>query len=421
MALKKEKRSREKLQRISNEPDEINISDDELEEAATAVNPYYSKVASVYSAVRYLLLAVLVLFIAVSAIRNSDGITYDNLMFLMKDLGSVAEASEGNFGKITYNPDTTLSFSGFRNNLAVVTSSGLKIYKGDGSLIFGGEDKFSRPNIETSDRYLLVYDFGGNSFALYNSFARIHKEKFDYDITGADISNSGMFAVVTRTREYNSAVMLYTKNCKLKNRYLSEDRVIDVAINDAGNRLCILSFDAENASYVTRIKIMKPGENSPVTTLELSDIFPLSCNFTSDGNLTVLCDKALYFYDEDGNLLGSYVFGGELLGAELDKKAAVVISSENSLGASGGIAVLGSEGEVIYKNLIYEKVVSSAYCDGYLFTVSGNVLTRVNVKTEAVMSREISGGGKNMVVYSADDVMICSNSSAEYFDFSDKE
>ena len=57
---------------------------------------------------------------------------------------------------------------------------------------------------------------------------------------------------------------------------------------------------------VTKIKISKPGEDKSIVTLSLMDVFPLSCEYTEDGNLTVFCDKALYFYDENGNLAISY-------------------------------------------------------------------------------------------------------------------
>lgn len=416
MIFSKKRPKKDNLPRRADEPDEVNVSDDELEEAAVVINPYYAKVASVYSAVRYLLLVFLILLIFFTAMRNSESITYDNLMFLVKDLGSVAEATNGNFETISYNPDTTLSLSGFRKNLAVAASSGLKIYASDGKTTFEGEDKFSTPLIETSDRYLLVYDFGSTSFSLYNSFARIYTEKLDYDITGADISNSGMFAIVTKTKEYNSSVLLYTKNCKLKNRYLSEDRVIDVAINDSGSRVCILSFNVENASFVTKIMVSKPGESKALVTLELEDVFPLSCEYTSDGNLTVFCDRALYFYDSDGRFLGSFDLMGEPEAVKLSKVGTVLSLPKNAVSAGSYVTVLGSKGNIIYSGEVPGKTTAVDFYDGYLFTLTGNILTRTNVKTGETVETEVSGNGKNMIVYSKDDVMICSNSVAEYYD-----
>ncbi len=415
-----ERNNGKRIKKQVSDADEIRISDDEIAEVSYVGNPYYDGVARIYSAVRYALLIFLVVFILVAALRSPESISYDNLMFLLKDLGSVHDASNVKFCNVTYNPDTTLSFSGFRRNLAIATSGGLRIYEGDGSLIFEGKDKFSNPHIENSSRYLLLYDFGGNSYALYNSFARIYTEKTDYEITGADISDCGMFAIVTKTKEYNSAVMLYTKNCKLKNRYLSEDRVIDVSINDDGSRICILSFDAENSSFVTRIKISKPGEDKPITTLFLGDVFPLSCEYTADGNLTVFCDKALYFYNGDGNLLGSYAPSGNIEAARLTEQGAVIAIPKNAVTTGSKVTLLDTKGNVAFEGDFEGKVTILDYKDGAIFALAGNHLTAIDVNSLERKIRKTSASGKSMIVYSSKDVMICSGSFAEYFDFSEK-
>ncbi|MGN1047165.1 MAG: DUF5711 family protein [Eubacteriales bacterium] len=397
--------------------EEILTSEEDFDALALPENKYYSKIASVYSAVRYVLLVILVLFVSVSAIRNSDSITYDNLMFLMKDLGSVAESAGDNFETFSYNPDTTRSYAGFRKNLAVASSTGLTIYSGDGKPIFEGTDKYTDPIIETSDRYLLLYDFGKNGFSLFNSFARIYTETLDYEVFCADISDSGVFAVATRTKEYNSAVLIYTKNCKLKSRFLSEDRVIDVSVNKNGNRACVLAFDSENAAFKTKITILKPGESTPVASLTLSDTFPLSCRYTENGNLTVFCDRALYFYDGDGNLINSFSFSSVPETAELGKKGTVISVSGNAVTTESEITVFDQSGNILYSGKTDGKVVSVSYIDGYVFSLAGNRLTRTNITTSESVFAETSGNGKDMIVYTEKDVMICSGSRAEYYSF----
>lgn len=401
---------------LAESENEINISDDELYDELSETNGYYEKVSKIYSTVRYVLIIVLVIFVTLSTIKNSGSITYSNLMFLFKDLGSAAESSNAKFGTITYNPDTTLACAGFRKNLATASSAGVKIYSGDGKKIFDGTDKFVSPMIETSDRYLLVYDFGGKDYALYNSFARIFTEELDYEITGADISESGTYAIVTRTKEYNSAVLLYTKNCVLKTRYKTDDRVTDVSVNRNGTRLCVLSFTSENAAFVTRIVILKPGETTAVAELTLSDTFPLACNYTDDGRLTVFCDNALYFYDGDGNLESSFPLSSVPNTADFSDDGCVISASENAVTTGNRVTVLDTRGNTVYSGTFSGKTAGVAYCDGYLFVLSGNRVCRTNVKSGETVEKTTEGG-KKMIVYSGDDVLVCSQSKAEYFNF----
>ncbi|MBQ8005654.1 MAG: hypothetical protein IJ303_05030 [Clostridia bacterium] len=418
MKLRKKAFKNDNLPGLADEQDEIDFSDEELRDAASPVNLYYEKVSIVYSTVRYLLLVFLVLLIAVASIKNSESITYDNLMFLMKDLGSVAESSSGGFADISYNPDQAIAFSGFRKNLALAAPSGLKIYEGDGDLLFEGSDKFSTPRLETSDRYLLLYDFNSSGFALYNSFARIYTEKLEHDITGADISDSGMFALVSKTKEYNSAVLLYNKNCRMINRYLSEDRVVDVALDRTGERICIISFSAENASFKTKVMIAEPGDDFALSTLELGDVFPLACEYTDDGNLTVLCDKALYFYDREGTLIGSYELGGEPQALYCGSEGTVIAFSENTVSAGSSVKVLSGSGELVFSGETEGRASAVLYKDGCAFVLEGNRLIRIDTSNGEKDFADLDGGGKTMIVYSKNDVMVCSNSKAEYYDFS---
>lgn len=399
---------------------EINISDSELYDELSQTNKYYDSVSKLYSAARYLLLIILALFVTLSTIKNSDSITYGNLMFLFKDFGSVIDSASSGFSAINYDPDSTISCEGFRNDLVVLSSSGIKIYSGDGDKIFEGTDRFAEPKISVSDRYILMYDFCGNEYALYNSFARIYTEKLDYEITNADISESGMYAVVTRTKEYNSAVLLYTKNCALKNRYKTNDRVIDLSINKSGTRLCVLSFFAENASFSTKIVILNPGSDSAVAELTLVDTFPLECNYTDDGRLTVFCSNSIYFYDENGNLEAAFPLSSVPDVADLSSNGCAVAMSENAVTTGGHITVLDTKGNILYGDSFSGKITEMRLCDGYLFILSGNELVRINIKNGET-DKKTTNGGKSMIVYSTSDVMVCSQSRAEYYNFNENE
>lgn len=413
----KKKDKKVNLPKAKDASEEVELTDEELEDALAETNPYYARVSSLYSTVRYLLFLVLIVLLTVTSIKNPDSITYDNLMFLFKDFASVAETGLGDFDSFTYNPDANLTLSPFRKNMAMASSSGLKILSGGGRVIFEDKSKFSAPHIEASDRYLLLYDFEGESFSLYNSFARIYTEKLEYDIVGGDVSSSGMFALVSKTKEYNSAVLLYGKNCKLRNRYLLDERVVDVSINDEGSRICIIAFSAENSAFVTKIMISKPGESKAVAELKLSDVFPLACEFTYDGRLAVFCDKAIYFYDSDGNLIGNYTVSGDIEAVKMTPYGVAMSESKNAVTTESDVTVLGTKGDVVYSGTSDGRVLDIYYGNGYLFVLSDDYVSRTDVKRGDTVKKEIPGGASHMAVYSGEDVMVFMASRAEYYDF----
>ena len=64
----------------------------------------------------------------------------------------------------------------------------------------------SSPILLTSDKYILVYNAGGNSFQIYSTVSCLYEDTFDYAISCAALNDNGMFLVATKSREYRSVV-----------------------------------------------------------------------------------------------------------------------------------------------------------------------------------------------------------------------
>ena len=115
--------------------EKIIISDDDfLRESKTVdeplTNPYYAMVSYRYKLAKYAAVIILVFFVLISIALNSENITYNNFVFLIKDMNTVFEA-EGvlNVQKnVRYNPDKNQAFALYRNGLAIAGSSNIFIY-----------------------------------------------------------------------------------------------------------------------------------------------------------------------------------------------------------------------------------------------------------------------------------------------------
>lgn len=75
--------------------------------------------------------------------------------------------------------------------------------------------------------------------------------------------------MITKTREYTSAVLLYGKNNKLKNRYLKDQYVLDVAISSDGERIAMVSVKSSDGAYLAEFQLCRPGEDSAIATVSL--------------------------------------------------------------------------------------------------------------------------------------------------------
>ncbi len=398
---------------------EISISDEELRESTAPRNEYYASISAIYNAAKYITLVVLVLFICVSLISNPETVTYDNFMFLMKDITNVFDSTSNVYGDISYTPEVGITHSAYRKNLAVASVGGVDIYNGDGELTYTGNEKFSNPRIESSDKYMLVYDFGYQRYALYNLFAKIYSENLDGEIVIGDISDCGMYALITKSKEYNFSASVYTKNCRLKNRILTDDYILDIDIDSSGDRFAILSTYAADGGYVGKVTFYEVGKNEAMTSIKLNESLPIKCCYLEDGGLSVLCDNGVYYYDEDGSFVKSYSFGsGQPILFDMNENGISFVHSTSGSSIGNQVIFVGADGEIRHQSVCDGRIVAVRECDGFLFVLTDSAVMRIDIDGDEIKKLDALGMGKELIVISRYDVMLATDSKCEYYDFS---
>ena len=126
MKNENEKNKNEKLSRSRT----VNIE----VESAVPENPYYLKVAKRYRTLKYLSLAALVFYILAMLVMHRSQITYENLVYLAKDLNTDADASAALFDEIKYDESRKMSAAIYKGRLAVATTTSFTIYNTTGSV-----------------------------------------------------------------------------------------------------------------------------------------------------------------------------------------------------------------------------------------------------------------------------------------------
>ena len=407
--------SRKKRDLGLTDKNDVRMDDEEIK-SAKPKNKYYLSVSRRYNFAKYVTLIVLMCFLLISLMANRENITYENLLLLIKDVNLAAQTANKSYETITYSEDSEQTVTRYKNNLVVAGSSGVKIFSGTGGQVYSGKEKFSKPYAASSDKYLLVYDFGGTRFSLYNTFTSVFSETFEYGITDGAISDSGTFALVTRTKEYNYAVMVYSKNCNLINRYRGNEYVIDVAISHDGKRIAIVKIDAEGGYYNTTLMLCEPGSEEVVQTLTLANVFPVKCAFSDDGRLALVCDKEIYFYDKNGSLMGNYPISGGLDRIACGGDHIALSVADNSIQSDNTVIVLDYKGNVKYSGDVQARISDIELYSDRLFVLTDTYIRRIDLDSGKEYSEAVQGYSKELVVFTKDDVMLCTSTVAEHID-----
>ena len=378
----------------------------------TSETSYYAKVASRYRTAKYLTVFLLVLLLLGGLVMGSGNITYANFVYLLRDLDVVFDAVGGtDADSLHYSTAEDRQYVAYRDGLALVSHDGVQIYNSGGKRTLEDDPDYSDPRAVASDRYLLTYDRNGGGYTLYNSLSAVYRDTLDYPIHGAAISDSGYYAVISETREYTSAVVLYNKNCKLVNRYLKDKYVIDAAISDDGDRIAMVSVSSAQGDYLAEFQLCEPGKDSAIATLSIPGVFPMSVRFFSDNSFAVLCDTAIYFYNDNGELQKTFSFTDSAPERfALAGKYAALVYPANVMGTESRICIFDSAGSTVTETVVEGGAQAMTVTENAVWLMTESRLFRV--EPEGKVTYISHDGGAKALLAVEEDILICSPSSA---------
>ena len=401
----------EKKQPLSREHDAIDLSPQQ--------NEYYEAISERCGLVQVFLYLILLAFVAVSFLMNTDLITYQNLYYFAKDLNSATETVDVlHTDSISYPTDTSQSFALYRQGLAVAGNTSVTIFTATGRQTVSRNVQYQNPVAVGTGKYLLVYELDGTSYSLYNSYTQIHAGKTDSPIRCATMSSSGMYAIVTESEEYASVVRLYSRNFELVNQYRYNGYVTDVAINGKGSYLSVLISRMENGAFSTSLNVYEPKKDTIHSQVEIGTGLGLRCGFTDSDVVTVLSGNGVYSVSVGGKLISEYHFEGKNIKAfDLsDDGCAIVLKNNRGLGDQQ-VILFDKKGKIMHQTVVDQTIRSVASNQGNAYLVCSDGLLRIQGKDGSQRFVECMTEGRVLLVTNDGRAMLCSAQKATYENF----
>lgn len=304
-------------------------------------NPYYARISTRLRMAKYfcVLLTVAVTLLLLFAYRTN--ITYENLRYLLRDVDEAGHAGR-TANSFAYTVDDTNFILPFRGDLAVCSASGVTLYRAEGGRSMEDTLRFEAPVAEASDKYMVVYDIGGNTYALYNSISRVFDGKTDGPIYDCAVWKGGDSAVLTREATGGFLIRTYGKNFDLTGEITRNGYVSDIGYLRDG-RLYICECSAVGASLVTTFSVYTQGRDAFDCTVT-ADGYTYRCGSLADG-FWLLTSSSLYFFDDSGENTFFTSFGtSEILLADGTEDGVAVYVDENVSGADCAVYAFFADG-----------------------------------------------------------------------------
>ena len=321
------------------------------------INAYYKKVSKGYKACAILLLLILSLFFLTVTMFFSDYVTYENVRYLVRDFGAMMSSETGGFSNVVYNGSEHMKFDAFKNGLAAVSGDKYLYFDASGIRMIEEDSGCSDPILVPADKYLLLYDLGGTGYSIYNQLTRIVRRDTGHKILCADMSDSGAFLLVTRSRETRYVVEVYNAAFNHTMSIYKENYVLDAAISPDGTSVMIASAVPDDTDFRCEAAFCRVGQEDSVT-VTYNHTMPLNVCASEEGFL-MLCDTALYFYDFDGNLRTTVSLAGTALSyADMNDCSVAVVGNVNALGMESRVLVLTPGGDILMDTILQDARVT---------------------------------------------------------------
>lgn len=388
-----------------------------FEDFDRAGDTYCATVSARYKVCQRIALSVLVCFMLVSVIFNIRNITYDNFFYLIKDFGAAAGSETQGFETLTYDASSGQSFALYRGGLAVASRSNVSVFTSTGRRTLNNNVTYSDPHAVSSDRFLLVYDMGRGGFEIFNSFAKVFSENTEYPISDATFSESGKFAILTRSEKHESQIMVYNSDFKRLASYSKGLFATDISLDKEGTRLGVVYVGTENGVASTYVVFYDLKNHEKTHEYLYKGEFPLSAAFRDDGGFSVVTDSSVIMFDR--RLTQEYVsasYGAKNVSAVFcDKNYTAVALNNGVITDINEIIVFDKNGQMVCSETLSLSVSQMTASDGFLFIKSRDAAHRIRIKDSSVETLKCPDG--KMVLYDNKTLLICSQSKAVYLEF----
>lgn len=378
---------------------------------------YYEGVASAFRYAKFIAIFIAVLFFVVMLSFFKDDISVENFQYVLKYI-STDESSLITTNKIHYPTSDSKALTLYKGDFVSSGANGIALYDTNGSMVLEIDETFSNPVFSTG-KYGLCYDLSGNKYVIFNTFAALHSDTTDYPIAEAVMSDSGDFAILTKSREYKTVIEIYDADYQLIGKVNKNSYTFDIDIKNG--YIAYATVNSADSRYLTNIYSLKLKTDDEVCVSTLYDEFPLDIKYSENG-MIVVTDKSIRFYDSDFSQVAAYMFAAQTpAGLYLSDEYALLYFSKNMIGSENEVKIYDSNGVLMYSEMLSGKINSLDILDNYAIVHTNNSIYRIDITGNATETVRINTGADKAMLQADYSVLLCFDNYANLIDFTETD
>lgn len=238
---------------------------------------------------------VLLLSLAVFMFVNADVLSFDSVRNFFK-YGLFNQNSEESFPIEVQGENISAgNFDTIGQYLAYASDSRVSTINSYGRTVYTSSMSFSTPVLVTSNDYLMVYNLGGTGFEIDSLDKNVYSSTADNKIIVGDVSDSGVYALVTQSDGYLSKLYVYNQDNEQLFAYSYADYyVTGVSLNSSGTMAAVSGISALDGAEISAVYIHDFTTGDPVVFKEFQGDFIYDISYLSDSVVCAIGSTSAY-------------------------------------------------------------------------------------------------------------------------------
>ena len=381
------------------------------------INKYYESVAIAFRYAKFIVLFFTIIFLMLILSFFREEVSVENFQYLLKYMSS-DDSTFITTQKIHYPTSDSKALDIFAGDFVSAGTNGVTLYDTNGNTVLDIDTVISQPVFAIGKKYGLCYDLSGYSYIVFNTFAKLSQEEFEFPISDAAIDDRGNYAILTKNKEYRTIINVYDSDFELTSRIYKNKYTFDFDINS--DRLVYVTADALDSRFLTEVNVIKHKSDSENNIISLYNEFPIGVRFLGD-NIILVTDKSLRFFSFKGGEFSQgkhYSFVYLSPGGFVNSDEHIILYFEkNTIGSENDIKIYAKDGELVLTTTLSGKINSVDLRDNFAVVQTAECIYRIDIEKKRIDTVKIDSGAEKVIIQADYTVLACYKNYAKLIDF----
>lgn len=295
----------------------------------------------------------------------------------------------------------------------LLTNNELAAYSNAGKKVYGIAHGFETPVFKTSATRAMLFSQNGNEVLIHTLSGRVAALSVDDGILTGDISDSGVFAVVTRSPGYASTVRVYDKKAKQLYEWNSAQDVINcVAVSPNGKKIAVAGFKTSGGVYQATVRVLNYKSATPEFEKTIEGDFVRELSAFGKGFFAVGKNR-VDFYEWKNGKATEYENDYDLAYFKAGKNEAAAVFTRVSDRSDTRMVIFSKKGDKKAEFSFKGTVSDIQVANGHIYCIGDNKILLLDENGNVIRQAECSFGARKIVPAGSNYAVVFSDREVE--------